>query len=1260
MNSQTLTVLICGAALFVLSLWLVPDSRLVPVQGHFDVNSERPVAPIFQQQSLDSGLIFSHLQLTDHLGALTETLGSGGCVLDFDNDGLMDLFLVGGSGHTRFYGKHSWWHRAKGHGLYQNVTEKIDQPKFENVSEKSGIVAESWGMGCAAGDLNNDGLDDLLITNKGRNLLYRNNGDGRFVNVSDISGLGETRWSTSAVMVDFDGDGLLDIYITNYIDFEKGAVTFEAARGFKSQKPESFRAELFDAQPNRLYHNQGDFKFIQRAEELGVDNSAGRSLAASWLDVDNDFDPDLLVINDRGSPSRLFLNQGGRFSVAGVEMPLDLGVENSAGSHSVIIGDWDNNTELDLVITSSGAQANKVLMSSDSGAQYRDISWDSGLAQDSVLNLEGWGGVSADFNNDGFLDLLINHGLTVPDSDSHAISQGQGARLWLNGGDGLFGVPEFQLSSPDLNSVGSSQWPLLSGRAVLKADFDNDGDMDVVLLQNNEPSQLMVNRGISKLSEVFAAATDISSGPKSSLPRLNTGGWLGVALTDKFGNASGTGASIWLEKGERVFFRSSAEQYGFLTRNDSRFHFGLGLDRGDADSSQVDKVRIQWADGQLSEISNVPMNQYISIRQGVSGYEDFKFSPVELGVAISAENLTLNWRGHPSDYWKWKLRIDSSARPVDEIHQFLSSVSFLERMELYQALLQDGLLDRQQQLVSVAMRALNEPEQSAQVIAINWLKKAELEFSVPSLLRYLSSDSDEVVCAVARAFEFYFREEEAVVIRKYLSLPPLIRLLEHDSENINICVLSALRESEHYRAIEPVSRLLYHSSKEARIAAIRTLGRLRHIKVEQALLDILARHDAEVEEKSEVLIALSRLNSMALDGQIGKQLSANWQVTKGNNNSAQAFSKSLALLNAVLKNANGVVILDKVLTQFARLWTPERVSALSPRLEGYSAAILNDLYQVVASNRDIRLFPLVKIFIQHERADIRLEGYKSLSQFRSKESDKLLAKAFNKESIQIQKALLDFYRTSSFSLPMPIDGLIKQANQHPELLSSLLPLLKRQHGQVALSLIRKTLAVDSYSDEIYLAALEACQRFPLSNISINRKLKEHNSVNFLAHTLACEMTQESDKSKLWQVSQEQTSGLSRSIDDLLKLDQSETIVELMETLSRNAPDLARKLLINLTKSRSLSARTIVGSLNVSIENHHDSFVLPILTASLHTNPEVRLHGLVLLNSYLDKPGVVDRMWQVLEHAKEPIANRLLVAEALYSIDPQRVALSLEI
>ena len=533
-----------------------------------------PVIPRFIDQTLMAGIHTAHHQGGKYLSGLDETLGAGACALDYDNDGWTDLFIIGGSGQNRYYGRPDWWQHDHGNVLYRNQGDGT----FGDVTAIAGLTDTGWGMGCASADLDNDGDAELFITNKGANRLYRNNGDGTFTDISDAAGIADTSWSTSVAFADYDRDGLLDIYVVNYIDYRKGQRTYEAQSGFKPSLPLSFDANLYDSVQNQLFHNEGELHFRDVTTDAGVGNRSGRGLSAIWTDIDADLYPDLFVSNDSGLPNTLYLNQrNGRF--AGVEV--DYRVNTTQRTAGLASGDIDNDGDIELAAGTAGSIAPLLYLRGTSpwplqstarakNDGFIDAARMLGFGNERYNSGNGWGIGFADMNNDGWLDLFLANGLATPDADSAAVAQGQPNQLRISDGRGRF-----------WNATGKAGIALQdsqSSRGVLPLDYDNDGDMDLFVTNNNDLPQLLEN---------------------VSQP----GRWLGVRLTATRGSRDAFGARLRLETTRGSQYRVIGGSQGMFTDDDKRVHFGLGTAAG---SLVLD---VEWPDGSVDSYSGLPVNQ---------------------------------------------------------------------------------------------------------------------------------------------------------------------------------------------------------------------------------------------------------------------------------------------------------------------------------------------------------------------------------------------------------------------------------------------------------------------------------------------------------------------------------------------------------------------------------------------------------------------------------------------------------------------------
>jgi ASPIC/UnbV protein/VCBS repeat protein/HEAT repeat protein len=824
LNKQTvfiLVIILVAVILLQLNLPIHVESKsinVVSITSKLEL-SNKSIDSAFTEQSLYKNISHAHIQTSKKLSALNETLGSGVCTFDFDNDGWIDVFFVGGSGHTRHYGKDSWWHSSTGNALFRNIKGN----SFENVTEQVGLNKKTWGMGCASTDLDNDGDSDLFITAVGKNLLYRNNGNGTFTDITQSAGIHGDHWSTSVSIADYDADGLPDIYIANYIDFNKGARTFEFNAGYESTLPVSFNVTLYDAVANQLYKNMGKLQFEENAVIANVNNSAGRTLSTTWLNINNDRFADLLVINDRGSPSQLFINnQDGTFSKAGAEFR----VETTMGGHSVVIGDLDNNSHNDFVISTPVGLPPLVLINNEQS--LNDVAWDNGVASTQDLSLSGWGNAIADFNNDGWLDIYFANGMTIPDSNTPYVAQGQNNQLLFNIGDGQF-------KSASINTDHN-----ISSRAVAYADYDNDGDIDLFITNNNNTSRFLTNDNDSN-------------------------NWLGIELVSKEGSHDSLGTSIEVifseDNTQRQISRDNLSRSSFLSHSEHRIHFGLGK------ADRVNKINITWPNGSTSTFNDIAINQYVRIDEKRNSLSKIEY---EFGKENNFSNkLKPPFDKYKAEYLAWRAITSDFKNGAHELFEFFKTSNDDEKLKIL------SILDssKTNQSLPFLHYALSLDNTEIRLNAIQQLKEQEYEPSIYWLLELFSGESVELKCQLTKTFEFFFHEEEAVTHRKYLSIPYLIKMLDDESDQAKICALDALAEAERYRGINTIYKLLNSDNEEVQIKAVSTLGKTRERKYLPKLTNLLLSKQTSPKLTSHTLIALKRLNDKNIDKHLNRLIS---------------------------------------------------------------------------------------------------------------------------------------------------------------------------------------------------------------------------------------------------------------------------------------------------------------------------------------------------------------------------------------------------
>ena len=528
-----------------------------------------------------SGITFRHFS-GHRTTQLPEDMGSGAAWADYDNDGWLDLFVVNQAGPLTLSADEVRSSSARS-ALYRNNGDGT----FTDVSASAGIDYRSHGMGAAWGDYDNDGWPDLVVSSYGENELFRNNGDGTFERRSEQSGIGAYQgfW-TGVSWGDFDRDGLLDLYVAGYVKYSDLG-KMPPSLQYDVEAPPSLNPSVFAPQRNLLYRNNGDGTFTEMAYQAGVANPQGRSLAAAWVDLDDDGWPDLYVANDV-SDNALFRNLGnGLFE----EVSLAARVADYRGAMGIAVGDWDGDADVDLFITHWIAQENALYnnmrtqrleldLPRSRTLQFMDEADRYGLGQ-IALDYVGWGTSFFDYDNDGSLDLFVVNGSTLQEDDD--------PRLLVGMRDQLFWNRNAEEGFYDVSAVSGQYFATESvGRGAAFGDYDNDGDTDVFVVNNGGRAVLLRNDG------------------------GNTNRWLKIRLEGRQSNRSAIGAKLRLVAGPTVQIREVGSQSSYLSQNSLIAHFGLGS------RAQADTLEIVWPSGLREILTNVAADQTLHLVEGTS------------------------------------------------------------------------------------------------------------------------------------------------------------------------------------------------------------------------------------------------------------------------------------------------------------------------------------------------------------------------------------------------------------------------------------------------------------------------------------------------------------------------------------------------------------------------------------------------------------------------------------------------------------------
>jgi hypothetical protein len=505
-----------------------------------------------------------------------ESTGSGVALIDYDRDGYPDIFLVNGSRLDSFAPR-----SAPTNHLFHNNRDGT----FTDVTARAGVASSGWGQGVCAGDFDNDGFDDLFVTYYGRqNILYHNNGDGTFTDATSKAGLdGPTRnWSTGCAFLDYDRDGRLDLFVASYVDFNlataglpgsgpncfsRGVAVFCGPRGLPA-------AHLY------LYRNQGNGKFADVSAAAGI-RKAGDCYGLGVLtgDFENRGWPDIYVACD-STPSLFFRNNGdGTFEERGVQAGIayDEDGREQAGM-GVSAGDYDADGWLDIFKTNFEDDVPD-LYHNESDGNFTFRTFDAKLG--SNLKYLGWGGGFFDYDNDGWPDLFIANGHVYPELENHHHPESpyrQRNLLYHNSGNGRFeDVTSFAGSGLDLRR---------SGRGVAFGDLDNDGRLDILINNQNDPPTLLHNE---------------SESPEH---------WISIRTVGTKSNRDGIGARVTIVAGQRRQIQEVRSGGSYLSQNDLRVHFGLGS------ATKVDRIEVRWPSGTVDKIEDASADRFLTVEEG--------------------------------------------------------------------------------------------------------------------------------------------------------------------------------------------------------------------------------------------------------------------------------------------------------------------------------------------------------------------------------------------------------------------------------------------------------------------------------------------------------------------------------------------------------------------------------------------------------------------------------------------------------------------
>jgi hypothetical protein len=524
---------------------------------------------IARAAGLDARIVFGGQAANKYL---LETTGTGVALIDYDNDGRLDLFFVNGSTLEGFPAD-----RAPSNHLYRNT----GNGHFDDISQKAGLAASGWGQGACVGDYDNDGNDDLFVTYWGQNHLYRNT-QGTFVDVTREAGLTQSkvRWNTGCAFLDYDRDGRLDLVVANYIDLDlKTAPTPESGLcRYKGLQVACGPPGLTGGR-NVLYHNRGDGGFEDVSSKSGIAGASGTyGLGVSTLDFDNDGWVDIYVAND-SNPSALYRNNhDGTFTDIGVPAGCAYSQDGKPqAGMGVAVGDYDRNGTMDIFKTNFAGDTSTLYANTGEGA-CEDRTFAGGIGMNT--RWLGWGVSFVDFDNDGWLDLFLANGHVYPEVRQLKTEAGYEQRkvVYRNLANGRFADVTEQLGPPATTPK--------AARGAAFGDIDNDGRIDIAIANVND------------VPDLFHTA------------QAGDHHWITLKLVGVTSNRDAIGARVHAVAGDAQQWQEVRGGGSYLSQNDFRVHFGLNA------ATKVDRLEVRWPNGREEVWENLPADQIHTLKEG--------------------------------------------------------------------------------------------------------------------------------------------------------------------------------------------------------------------------------------------------------------------------------------------------------------------------------------------------------------------------------------------------------------------------------------------------------------------------------------------------------------------------------------------------------------------------------------------------------------------------------------------------------------------
>ncbi len=523
----------------------------------------------FSDQTEASGIQFHHVNGVTKHKHLPETMGAGCLFFDYNNDDFLDIYFVNGGSNCQDLSKPRTDSKVI-NALYRNNGDGT----FTDVTVNAGLLSNhGYGMGCLSADYDNDGDADLYLTNYGKNQLFRNNGNGTFTDVTKIAGVGESKWSVSASFGDYNLDGYLDLYVVNYLEYDTKTAHPCLLEGVHIY----CGPHEYPGAPDTLYRNNGDGTFTDVTIQSGVQNT-GKGLGVLFTDYNDDMLPDIFVANDAVADFLYRNNGDGTFTDVAIAAGIAYNSEGRAtASMGIANGDYDNDGSQDVFVTNFSLEVNS-LFKNDGNGIFTMTTFEVGLAERSFSQL-GFGTQFLDVDNDGYLDLFVANG-HVWDNVAQitpSLSYKQSSQLFHNNGKGRF---------KDIsNDIGAFFTHPIVARGTAKGDYDNDGDVDILISCCNGKPFLLRN---------------------DSKPNNN---WLKIRLVGTANNSDAIGAKVKVITENTTQYREVTCGGSYASGSDLTQHFGIGQDK------IIKSLEVKWMKGNTEKFENISSNNVITVRE---------------------------------------------------------------------------------------------------------------------------------------------------------------------------------------------------------------------------------------------------------------------------------------------------------------------------------------------------------------------------------------------------------------------------------------------------------------------------------------------------------------------------------------------------------------------------------------------------------------------------------------------------------------------